>query len=234
MSTHSSPHQRGLLKLGQHILTPVLRLFAEGCHRIYYQLREGAGHPKRDIMVSRVIDARENLEEAKEQFQSALEKFSALTHFDGGDLEAFYYELKDEFDNARHCANAVRDRIDSVQDVAEALFSEWEQELTMYSNKTLRSSSRSRMRQTQQYYGQLMTAMRKAETRMDPVLSVFQDQVLFLKHNLNAQAIAALEGELVDMSRNVATLIAAMQNSIDRADIFMQNFTPPKSLSHEP
>ncbi|MEY2699698.1 MAG: hypothetical protein RIQ52_453 [Pseudomonadota bacterium] len=233
MNTNSPHHQPGLLKLGRHLLNPVLRLFAEGCHRIYYQLREGAGHPKRDIMVSRVIDAREHLEGAKEQFQSALEKFSALTHFEGGELEPLYYDLKDEFDNAQHCALAVRDRIDSIQDVAEALFAEWEQELALYSNRTLRASSRTRMKQTQQYYGQLMTAMRKAEARMDPVLSVFQDQVLFLKHNLNAQAVAALEGELVDMSRNVATLIAAMQNSIDRADVFMHNFTAPKSLPHE-
>ena len=36
--------------------------------------------------------------------------------------------------------------------------------------------------------------MRLAESRIEPVLKSFRDQVLFLKHNLNAKAIASLRG----------------------------------------
>jgi len=45
---------------------------------------------------------------------------------------------------------AVRDRIDAVQDVAVALFAEWEEELEQYSNRSLRSASRAKLKQTQQ------------------------------------------------------------------------------------
>jgi len=41
---------------------------------------------------------------------------------------------------------------------------------------------------------------------MDPVLEAFEDQVLFLKHNLNAQAIGALENELGQIRQDVDSL----------------------------
>jgi t-SNARE complex subunit (syntaxin) len=128
---------------------------------------------------------------------------------------------------------AVSDRIDAVQEVAEALFAEWEAELDQYSNRSLRSASRLKLKQTQQMYVQLINAMRRAESKIDPVLNVFQDQVLFLKHNLNAQAVAHLESELTTLTVGVAGLITAMERSIDRANSFMRDFNGQKALSLE-
>ena len=64
--------------------------------------------------------------------------------------------------------------------------------------------------------------MKRAESKIDPVLSVFKDQVLFLKHNLNAQAIASLQGELDTVEADVSALILAMEQSIDEADAFIR------------
>lgn len=64
--------------------------------------------------------------------------------------------------------------------------------------------------------------MKRAEKKIDPVLSLFQDQVLFLKHNLNAKAIASIKSELRDVESNVASLIASMEKSIGEADAFIQ------------
>jgi hypothetical protein len=212
------------------LLSPLVRLVMSKCQKIYFQVVESAGHHKRDILVVRVENARESLTEAKDQFQTALEKFSALTQFNGGALEDVYRQLKIEFDYSKSKALAVSDRIDAVQDVAEALFQEWEEELEQYSNRGLRSASRQKLKQTQQHYAQLMSAMRRAENKIEPVLRVFQDQVLFLKHNLNAQAITSLEDELVTMTHSVASLIQAMERSIDRAEDFMRTLNGPKAL----
>mgnify|MGYP003898698293 CR=1 FL=1 len=46
---------------------------------------------------------------------------------------------------------------------------------------------------TRRRYDDLMRVMRRAADRMDPVLATFRDQVLFLKHNLNAQAVGSLD-----------------------------------------
>ncbi|QJD31455.1 DUF2959 family protein [Methylococcus geothermalis] len=212
------------------LLSPIMRLIGGRFQKIYFQVVESAGRHKRDILVARVDSARGSLEEAKEQFQTALEKFSALTHFDGGALEDVYRQLKIEFDYSTSKALAVRDRIDAVQDVAEALFREWEDELDQYTNRSLRAASRQKLKLTQQHYAQLMSAMRRAEGKIDPVLRVFRDQVLFLKHNLNAQAIASLESELTGMSHGVAGLIQAMERSIDHAEVFMRTLSGPKAL----
>lgn len=211
-------------------MNQLVRYLVSRCEKIYFRVVESTGRHKRDILIARVENARDSLEEAKEQFQTALEKFSALTHFDGGQLEDLYRQLKIEFDYSKSKALAVRDRIDAVQDVAEALFAEWEEELEQYTNRALRSSSRQKLKLTRQHYGQLISAMRRAEAKIEPVLHVFQDQVLFLKHNLNAQAIASLEDELVTMTGNVASLIQAMERSITRANDFVYSLNGQKAL----
>jgi hypothetical protein len=205
----------------------LVRYFVSQCQKLYFRIVESTGHHKRDILVARVESARDSLEEAKAQFQTALDKFSQLTRFDGGDLEDVYRQLKIEFDYSHAKAMAVQDRIDAVQDVALALFAEWEAELDQYTNRTLRSSSRQKLKLTQQHYGQLITAMRRAEGKIDPVLRVFQDQVLFLKHNLNAKAIASLEHELNAMTVGVSGLIGAMERSITRANAFVDSLNGP-------
>jgi hypothetical protein len=215
------------------LLAPLIRMLTARFQRFYFRAIESAGHHKRDILVSRVENARDGLEEAKVQFQNALEKFSALTEFDGGPLEEVYRQLKVEFDYSKSRALAVSDRIDAVQEVAEALFAEWEDELEQYSNRSLRNASRLKLKQTQQMYGQLLSAMRRAESKIGPVLGVFQDQVLFLKHNLNAQAIAHLEGELGSLTVGVSGLITAMERSIDRANSFMHTMNGQKALPAE-
>ena len=66
-------------------------------------------------------------------------------------------------------------------------------------------------------------AMRRAERAMSPVLSAFQDQVLVLKHNLNARAIGSLRNELGNIERDTASLIAEMQKAIDEANSFISS-----------
>jgi hypothetical protein len=64
--------------------------------------------------------------------------------------------------------------------------------------------------------------MKRAEAKVDPVLSAFRDQVLFLKHNLNAQAIASLHKELASVEVDVTSLINEMEVSIAEADRFIK------------
>lgn len=192
------------------------------CSSMYYNTWEALGVHKRDIMVDRVQDARDDQEEAKEQFASALEKFSAMFEFEGGELEDKYKALKSELDDSESKADAVTGRIDSVESVSEALFAEWETELDQYANDDLRRASEKQLKETRKKYDQMIGAMRKAESKMQPVLSAFRDQVLFLKHNLNARAIASIEGTAGELETDVARLIEEMEASIKEADEFIE------------
>lgn len=181
-------------------------------------------------MVYRVEEARDELEETRTQFVSALDKFSSVTHFDGGDLGDLYRQLKRELESSQIRAKAVSSRINAVEEVARALFEEWQAELDEYASRNLRSTSRKQLKQTHQHYNRLMKAMHRAESKIFPVLSAFKDQVLFLKHNLNAQAIASLHHELRSIGLDIAALITAMEKSILEANLFVNYLGDQKAL----
>jgi septal ring factor EnvC (AmiA/AmiB activator) len=193
-----------------------------GCGGVYYNTMEKLGYHKREMLVDRVQEARDAQEEAKQQFQSALEEFTAVTKFQGGDLEKTYNKLKDQLGRSESKAQAVSKRINDVESVGEALFKEWESELDQYSSPDLRRLSEDKLRQTRLRYARLLGAMRSAEMKIDPVLTAFRDQVLFLKHNLNAQALASLQNELASIETDVAGLIREMEASIAEANAFIK------------
>ena len=58
---------------------------------------------------------------------------------------------------------------------------------------------------------------------MGPVLAHLNDYVLYLKHNLNAQAIGTLRKEVTRIEISVKELIRDMENSISEADQFLKN-----------
>ncbi|MEM7386073.1 MAG: DUF2959 domain-containing protein [Verrucomicrobiota bacterium] len=206
-----------ILALG--FLTSALTLTS--CSTVYYEAMDKVGVHKRDILVGRVEKARNAQEDTKEQFRDALEEFSALTNFNGGDLQSRYNQLNGAYEASEAKANAVKKRNDDVENVARALFREWDKELEQYTNASLRQSSASQKARTERRYERLMSAMRRAEAKIDPVLRAFRDQVLYLKHNLNARAIAALQSELNSVEMNVARLIREMESSIAEADRFI-------------
>lgn len=192
-----------------------------GCSAPYYGAMEKLGIAKRDILVDRVQATRDSQEKAKEQFTSALDRFLAVTKTNGGDLQEKYKELNREYERSEARAKEVRDRIAAVQDVAEALFREWRQELNQYSDASLRSESEQEMEQTRARYDQLIEVMKRAADRMTPVLAKFHDQVLFLKHNLNAQAIGQLTTTQHEVEADVSRLIQDMEASIHDAETFI-------------
>lgn len=199
----------------------LVSLTGSGCQTAYYETMEKLGYHKRDLMVSDVKKARDAQQDAKEQFKSALDRFTKTLNIQGGELQDKYEVLNSEYQQSEKRAEAVRSRIASVEDVSDALFTEWEGELKQYSNASLRQKSQKQLAQTRTQYGQLIKAMKRAEAKMDPVLSKLKDHVLFLKHNLNAQAIASLKSELTTVEGNIDLLIKDLNASIHEADTFI-------------
>uniref|UniRef100_UPI0021476BDE DUF2959 domain-containing protein n=1 Tax=Endozoicomonas sp. ONNA2 TaxID=2828741 RepID=UPI0021476BDE len=192
------------------------------CQSTYYSAMEKVGIHKRDIMVDRIEDTQTAQEQAQVQFQSALEQFQSVINFEGGDLEAAYNDLNSEYKDSLAAAERVRERIASVQGVSEALFDEWEDELNLYKSHSLRRASAQKLKDTRRQYQRMMVSLENSEQRMQPVLDAFRDQVLYLKHNLNARAISALKGEFSTIKADIDRLISDMQVSIDQSRQFIQ------------
>jgi hypothetical protein len=207
------------------LLLATLTAFA-GCQSTYFAAWEKLGYPKRDILVSRVQKAKDGQQAAKQQFQSTLDHFKAVTGFKGGDLETKYDELSSEYDRCESRAKAVSSQIASVETVANELFKEWQKELDEYQSPDLKRKSAEELRNTEARYRQLLGSMKAAESKMAPVLAAFHDQVLFLKHNLNARAIASLQSTAATLQGDVDQLLADMQRSIDESNKFIAAMKP--------
>ncbi len=192
-----------------------------GCGNPYYSAMEKVGIHKRDIMVDRVESARNAQEDAQEQFKSALEQFDSVVSLKETDLKKAYEQLNEEYEDCVAVAEKVSARIDKVEDVSEARFDEWEEEIDLYENKDLARSSKKQLTDTKARYREMIARMEEAEQSMDPVLRIFRDNVLFLKHNLNAQAIGSLQQEFAGLEAEIDKLIARMSEAIESSNAFI-------------
>lgn len=200
-----------------------LAIALAGCESVKYSALEKVGIHKRDILIDRIEDTQEAQSDGQEQFQSALEQFRSVVAFDGGELERMYNKFNDEYEACEDAANDISEHIDSVESVASALFAEWQEELGQYQNAKLRRASERQLADTKQRYRQILGAMRQSERAVAPVLAILRDNVLFLKHNLNARAVGSLRGELANIDREVEQLTASMQRSITESQRFIDS-----------
>jgi hypothetical protein len=182
---------------------------------------EKMGVHKRDILIDRVEDSRNAQSEAQEQFKSALEQFAAVVHVENTNLQVAYEKLNTEYEDSEAAAEEVSKRINKVESVAQALFEEWENELALYKSPELRQSSQQKLQETQTRYSGMLASMKRAEKSMEPVLRTFRDNVLFLKHNLNAQAIGSLKSEFSTLKAEIDILIKDMNAAIETSNQFI-------------
>ena len=167
-----------MLRLALMVMLLMIPLGFSACDTAYIAAMDKMGYAKRDLLSSRVKSARDAQEEAKKDIQSALDQFGKVVAYQGGDLEATYKNLNSELQSSEDSAGTVRKRIRDVESVADALFSEWETELSQYSSADLRRKSEAKLTQTKTCYKDMLGAMNRAEQRIDPVLRPLRDQVL--------------------------------------------------------
>ncbi|MFW5854774.1 MAG: DUF2959 family protein [Thermodesulfobacteriota bacterium] len=195
-----------------------------GCQSAYYAAWEKLGKEKRHLLKDQVEEVRSEQQEASEEFKDVLSRIKELYGFEGGDLEEFYEDLKSDYEDSLERSEKVSDRIEKVEEIAEDLFKEWEREIEEIDNPKFRSRSRASLQETRRRYERLHRSMIQAEQSMGPVLNKLEDYVLYLKHNLNAQAIGAIRQEVADIEVEVGSLIQDINRSIREADEFLKDF----------
>ncbi len=193
-----------------------------GCSTIKYNTLEKVGIHKRDILIDNVEDTRDAQEDAQEQFQDALERFGALMTIEETSLKKAYDQLNDEYEDSVDAAEEVSEQIADVEEVSGDLFEEWGEENETYTDAMLRRDSESKLRDTQARYAEMLKTMKDAEATMAPVLETMRNNVLYLKHNLNAQAIGSLQTTFTELEGDIGILIERMNQSIARSNDFIQ------------
>jgi len=215
MNSDRAPLRRILLSL-------CLILSLAACSTVKYQALEKVGIYKRDILVDRVEDARDSQEETKEELVEAYAELNTLIGVEGGDLERQYKALDKKVERSRDAIEELDDHLDAIDTVSEDLFEEWQDELGQYNSATLRRDQEKKLAESRQQFRALRARMQTARERVDPVMAVLNDNVLYLKHSLNARALDALRGEATALEGKVDALIKDMQLAIDEADRFIR------------
>ena len=155
----------------------------------------------------------------------------ASRHHWGTDLDVFdkaavaadyQVQLLDaEYQQSVKAAELVSSRINKVESVADALFNEWQDELGQYQNASLKAQSKQKLVTTEKQFDVLLKKMRSAEKKMQPVLKIMHDNVLFLKHNLNAKAIGSIQTDFAGLQQDVSSLISEMNKAIADSNKFI-------------
>lgn len=216
-----------LLRRRMATLLLLVAVALTGCTRTYYKAMATLGKEKRDILISRVKDSRKDQQQAKEQIKTTMEKFQELTGFQGGSLEKNYKELNGQYEKAADSAQKLHDRIESIDQVSGDMFREWQKEIDSMDNRKLKQQSADMLRQARLQEASYLKSMRLTEARMTPVLKAFHDQVLFLKHNLNARAIGSLKGTSARISTDVDVLLTQIDGSMAQADSLINSLSAP-------
>lgn len=193
------------------------------CSSMYYDAMEELGYHKRDLLIKRVKAASDAQVETKEQIISASEEFARLIGHSGS-LQEQYNKAKNAYERSQARSEALEDRVEAVRSVGEALFDEWEDELDDYENRDLRRSSERAMKSSKRQFDSLTRAFDATLQRIPPVLEAFEDQVLFLKHNLNAQMVGSLREENVKLRAEVDSLVRDIEASVREAQRFVKEF----------
>ena len=189
----------------------------------YYSMLETFGIQKRDVLTDKVLAATEAQIEARAEFQVALDALEELSRYDGETLEDAYKKIEKQYQASEQAANNVTESIDAMEDVSQNLFDEWDDELNLYTNSGLKRESERKFKEAKLSYQQMISAMTKAEKKMTPVIETLRDNMLYLKHNLNKEALSTLEVELSDLKIDVGRVIRDMNSAIDESGNFIDS-----------
>lgn len=208
--------------LGRSFLVGMCASFLLSCTTIYYETWEKLGKQKRDLLRNRVEDTKEEQEELQKELKDALTQIKELYGLDSTKLEKAYYRMQDSYDDAQEQAEAVQKRIVRVESVGGDLFKEWDEEIKTLKNPTYRNDSKAKFKQSKERYEKMLKTMHQAEKRVEPVMVRLHDQVIYLKHNLNAQALGSLKKEMASIEKDIGSLIQDMEKSIKAGDEFIK------------
>lgn len=187
-----------------------------------YSAYEMIGMEKRDLFKREVGNVQEEQEDTSEAFKDALTQLKEIYNFDGGDLEKQYNKFNSSYKDAEEESNELKSRVAKVNKVASDLFEEWKSELNEIKDSSLRAKSSEKLSDTKARYRTLEKQLKSSEKKIDPVLARLKDQVLYLKHNLNAKAIAGLKSETGKIESDIEDLIRDVEKSSKEAEALIK------------
>lgn len=215
----------------RRLLVAALALLTlSGCQHVYFNTMENAGIDKREIFTHRVEDARGAENQARQQLRDTLDNYRRVLLLDSSDL-AQRYDLFTA-SQARNPVNvrALRQRVANLQDIGEAMFADWQDDLKGYRDQGLRDASAAQLDNTRTSYQRVLQQLRDTESGLNASQALFNDPQLMLRHNLTPDGTNALKNGYPAIQSQVEQQLRQMQATVDSCDAFLRQLqATPKS-----
>lgn len=202
------------------LLTAGVMILA-GCSQTYYGTMETFGKHKRQLVTDHVLNVRDAQSSVSQKFTVALEQFQVSSTLRGVMLEEKYKELQNLYAACDSSTGKLESEIDKLNNVLDAMFEEWQGELEGYSDPQLRRASEDRLNRTMARYDKLVMGFERGTENIYPALKAYKDQLLFVKHNLNAQADGSVKQEFGKFQSQITSLLRQLDASMAECDSFI-------------
>lgn len=191
------------------------------CSTVYYNLWETLGKEKRDLLEMNMQSANEDQEDIEKEYKDSLDRIRKKYSFKEGELEQTYDRLSDDYEDIKNKQDDFSEKLKLISDIAYDLFDEWKKEARALDNKTYKRNSLRKLSSTKSSFSAVLANMKKVESRSSRILKKFHDQVIYIKHNLNAKIVGNLRTELNLLESEMTELIKEIQASRVQATKFI-------------
>jgi len=183
-------------KLGTLVLALALAASA-GCA----SNKPGAGLVQVDQLVTSIEKVHTSSEMAQQRVTESLAALRSLVALDfGDDVVGAYAKTEIALAESTRQLGAFDEDVQEMKSMAEPVFKKWAEDLDSFTNLEMRLKSQNRLAQTRQRYDAIVLSVEPTQAAFAALHQQISDCALFLKHDLNAAACAALRPDVEALS----------------------------------
>ncbi|MFO1053123.1 MAG: DUF2959 family protein [Planctomycetota bacterium] len=192
------------------------------------------GVAKVEDLVARVERLHVEVELSREAMTTAVQALRgvALPSLSGDKVEAFR-NLNAVAATSRERASTLREALVATRVAADPVFEQWRAQLDGIASASVRARSEERLRSTRERYEAITQAVAPAVEDFDALNRTVNDLALFLDHDFNPTAVAAIHDDLVALDRDASTLDGRFERSLGAAQAYLAVVSPESAGASE-
>jgi len=152
--------------------------------------------------------------DAKLQFIKTIDVYNSILAEDAKDRKKLYKKLQSEMAATQEKRAEVGRRADHMRLEAGIVFKSWADSTVGIESPDLRKRSEERLEKTKDRCAEIQSAGQSAVDVYAPVMKALQDQVTYLGHDLNAEAVASLKPDAEKVNAQAQELTKRLDEAI--------------------
>jgi ElaB/YqjD/DUF883 family membrane-anchored ribosome-binding protein len=184
-----------------------------------------------DDLLTRVERVHVDSRIAKEKALAALERLRTMVSPEfAGDPVACYAQFVEAVEESNAQADRCRSNLGPLRDSADEVFAKWAADLETFGNLQMRQRSQARLEETRTRFQAVLAAAESAQLAYDAFNGDLRDHSLFLGHDFNAMAVAAIAPDVQALATRSEDLGKRLDACVDAAQTYVETAALPGQL----